>query len=297
MISVVVCSINPSLALQLEKNIQQTIGVPFEMIVIDNRELKKGINAVYNIGASQATYDIICFLHEDIVFNSFEWGQVLSKLFSENERLGLIGIAGAKYKSRNDSGWYTGISAFDCCNIIHLDKNGQQKKMYANPIDGSHYQPVVVVDGVFMCSRKSVWNTIKFDETLLKGFHFYDIDYSFRVSQQFETVVSFQIDITHFTQGGDFGNNWIQYAEIWHDQYQHKLPFSIDPVKNEESKVFELKIADTWLNLLMKEKVSFGFRLKWLRRIGVKVSVKLLMPVIRFLVYDLLKWALVKKKA
>ena len=70
MISVVICSINKILAEQVSKNIHDTIGVPFELIVIDNNLLKKGIAHVYNLGAGRAKYDVICFVHEDVLFQT-----------------------------------------------------------------------------------------------------------------------------------------------------------------------------------------------------------------------------------
>ena len=41
-------------------------------------------------------------------------------------------------------------------------------------------EEVVCLDGVFICSRKEVWQQSKFNDADLKGFHFYDIDFSLK---------------------------------------------------------------------------------------------------------------------
>ena len=46
--SIIVCSIRPDEAERLRRNIEATIGVPFEFIAYDNRGTGKGICQVYN---------------------------------------------------------------------------------------------------------------------------------------------------------------------------------------------------------------------------------------------------------
>lgn len=289
MISVVVCSINPELASRLENNITSTIGVPFEMIVLDNTVYKQSINHIYNRGAGMARYDVICFLHEDITINTTGWGNILLQLFSSRPEVGLVGIAGSKYKSKTHSGWFTHITEFDCCMITHVDYTGHETRVYSNPEPGSDFQEVVVIDGVFMCTRKSVWEEIKFDEELLKGFHFYDIDYSFRVSRKYASVVSFEIDLTHLTLGGDFGDNWIHHSKLWHDRYSRLLPFSCLSLESSEISKHEIRVAKTWLNLLMKQNVSLRKKFHWLANLKMTKAVKLPADIFKFMIYDVYK--------
>src|ERR1700750_840709 len=110
MISVVICSANKTLAEQIKQNISETIGVPWQLVLIDNTQLNKGICHVYNLGASQAQYDIICFVHEDVLFQTSSWGAAIASYFRDDAQLGLVGIAGGRYKSQTLSGWWTGIS-------------------------------------------------------------------------------------------------------------------------------------------------------------------------------------------
>ena len=118
------------LAAQVQQNITDTIGVPWEAIIIDNTISPKGITQVYNKAAAQAKFDILCFVHEDVLFTTQNWGETLINTFKADNRVGLIGVAGSKYKSKLPSGWFSGISAIDCCNIAHLDKDNNQQVMY-----------------------------------------------------------------------------------------------------------------------------------------------------------------------
>lgn len=259
MISVVICSVNPQLAAQVKRNINETIGVPFQLLLIENNE-GNGICAVYNRGASKAEYEIICFVHEDVLFNTKNWGYVVVKHFEADETLAALGIAGSKGKTKTPSGWSTGLPDFDCCNILHINKAGKEHKIYANPDRANLLQEVVTLDGVFICTRKELWAASPFDEKLLRGFHLYDLDFSFRLSKQNRVAVCYEIDLIHLTEGGDFGNNWVDYTLLWHKNNEANLPKTVQPDKSPE----EIIVAKKWLHRLKSEKISWKNRLRWL---------------------------------
>ena len=172
MISVIICSINKIFATQVQVNIAETIGVPFEIIIIDNTINPKSITRVYNQGASTAIFDILCFVHEDVLFTTQNWGSYLVTAFLNDAELGLIGVAGSKYKSKVPSGWFTGIRQYDCCNISHLNTFETSQKVYFNPDYSKKMQSVVVLDGVFLVSTKHVWENIrKKQHFFLKGYN------------------------------------------------------------------------------------------------------------------------------
>ena len=77
MISVLICSADNSLLNQVKANIEQTIGVEHEILFFDNLE-KKGICEVYNSLAAQAKFSYLCFVHEDILFQTLNWGLLLA---------------------------------------------------------------------------------------------------------------------------------------------------------------------------------------------------------------------------
>lgn len=263
MISVIICSINKQLAIQVQQNIAETIGVDWEAIIIDNTINAFGITTVYNKGASIAKYDLLCFVHEDVLFTTQNWGKILIDNFTNDPKLGLIGLAGSKYKSKLPSGWFSGISAIDCCNITHLDKYGLKQIMHYNPDENKLLQEVVVLDGVLLVCPRKVWQQVKFDDQLLKGFHLYDIDFSFRVAEKYKVVVSYDINLIHLTQGGSFGNEWLQYTLLWHKKMRHRLPAIADDCTLNNKKVDET-IVKKWLIRLKHEPISTLNHIRWL---------------------------------
>ncbi|MDN3657158.1 glycosyltransferase [Ferruginibacter paludis] len=290
MISVIICSINKILAGQVQKNIAETIGVVWEPVIIDNITNPQSLTYVYNLGAAKASYDILCFVHEDLIFKTQNWGLKLIDHFKNDPQLGLVGIAGSKYKSNVPSGWATGIAEIDCCNITHLDRKGNQQQMYFNPVPGSLIQEVVVLDGVLLCCPKKVWEEVKFDDILLKGFHLYDLDFSLRVAEKYKVVVSFEIDMIHLTEGGNFSDKWLEATLDWHNKMSAKLPAYVKglPVNK---KRWEDKIVRAWLIRLKHENIRFYNQMQWLMRVKIWAHLSAWPNVLLFMVKKYFKSA------
>ena len=104
MISIIICSRNTDISKSQQINLGETIGTAFEIICIDNSENKYSIFQAYNFGARQAKFPFLCFIHDDIIFQTANWGINLIQHFEDSE-FGLIGVAGSQYKSKYLSGW------------------------------------------------------------------------------------------------------------------------------------------------------------------------------------------------
>ena len=290
MISVIVCSIKPGLLEQLKININKSIGVDYELLVYDNRNDRKGLCAVYNQLGKRAKYNVLCFIHEDILFNTQEWGRILLSILNEKD-IEVLGLAGSKYKSAFCSGWYTGNKYFDCANVLHRFSD-HDEKIYLSPSGNSVVEEVVCVDGVFIACKKNVWEQTLFDEENLKGFHFYDLDFSLRAAKNFKVAVTYQIDIAHITFGGDFGNNWIANAMLYHQQNKHLLPVT---KLHKASKQNEINIAKTTLDVLKNQKISWSNKMQWIKLQKLHNYPSLYYSLLKFLLYGPLKLNLVHK--
>lgn len=282
MLSVIVCSVNPYLLNQLKNNIEATIGVDYELLSIDNRIEKKGICSIYNSLAERAKFDILCFVHEDVLFETLEWGKKLVDLYATSKALGAIGVAGSKYKSANFSGWFTGQKEFDCANILHRSGKNIEKKIFLKPNKNNRAEEVVCLDGVFISCKKSIWSAIKFDEINLKGFHLYDIDFSLRIARKYTVMVTYQIDIVHLTEGGDFTNNWMETTMQYHLQHQRQLPFQKSDIKKDD---VELQIAKATLDMLKNYSILWKNKLKWIKAQKLYLHSSLFYPIAKFLLY------------
>ncbi|MFI5186096.1 MAG: glycosyltransferase [Chitinophagales bacterium] len=281
MISVLICSANNFFLDQIRNNIAQTIGVEHEILYFDNSKEKKGICAVYNFLASKARFPNLCFVHEDILFATTDWGVIIRDIFSENDDIGVIGIAGSKYKSKLFSGWFSGVKEFDCANIAHQYSYGNEL-IYLKPGKEKLTEEVVCIDGVFICCRRRIWEQLNYNEEELPGFHFYDIDFSLKASEVCTVCVAYAIDITHITKGGDFGNNWVETAIRFHNLSYDKLPNTKLIAYSAKQ---EMMIAKTWLDILKKYKISWKNKIKWIKIQRLHFNPVLYYSIAKFLFY------------
>jgi hypothetical protein len=260
MISVIICSAYADRLEKVKQSIAATIGVPYELITTDNAVEKIGIRRAYNRSARAAKYDILCFMHDDLELLTMDWGKRVLKHF-EDPSLAMTGLAGSRYKSRTLSGWWSGLSSCDCCCIRQLRPDGQTEQVLVRPngMEGNVI-PVKVLEGVWMCMRKSAWEENPFNEGGLNGFHFYDVDVSLRISTSHKIAVVYDVDIVHFSYGV-FADEWLREAIHFHKTVNKvPLPVSLEatPAKDPETIV-----ARAWLLRLRREKISFRNKLAW----------------------------------
>jgi hypothetical protein len=105
MISVIISSARPQLLKRAISNIERTIGIPFELLVYKNSNAERGICEIYNKGAKDAKYNTLCYMHEDLDIKTENWGKLVLATFAQYKNLGVLGVAGASYKSYAPSGW------------------------------------------------------------------------------------------------------------------------------------------------------------------------------------------------
>ena len=280
MISLVVSSIQPEKLERLKISVESTIGLPYEWLVADSRNSGKGICQVYNELAVAARFPFIVFLHEDVSFESPDWALRILSFFEGDDRLGVVGVAGANVKSRSFSGWYTGDARHDRFSLVHVTQ-GQRQVIEQLPETKQALFPVVCLDGVFLFCRRIVWESVRFDEQHLHGFHFYDLDFSLRVSEKFSLgVVSFLGLVHHTETGGDYGSRWVQEGIRFHSRWQKKLPITLPG-----HSLDEYFIAKVWLDRLKDEAITFADRVHWIWRQGQLVKPKLFYLIVKFLLY------------
>jgi hypothetical protein len=213
------------------------------------------------------------------LFKTYAWGRKIEE--SLQNEFSVVGVAGSKYKSVFFSGWYTGNKEFDCANILHRLPE-KDEKIRLNPSNNSMLEEVVCLDGVFVCCKKAVWQDVLFDEVNLKGFHFYDIDFSLRCSKQYRVAVSYEIDLIHITRGGDFGDRWIEVAIDYHDKTKISLP--VTKLKKASHRT-EIGIAKTTLDMLKSQKISVGNKLRWVKTQQLYKYSALYYSMLKFLFY------------
>jgi hypothetical protein len=281
MISIVICSVSGYYLSQIKENISNSIGVEYELLVWDNNGHNKGLCEVYNTLAAKARFEYICFVHEDVLFETKDWGSRLIKIFDERQDVGVIGLAGNKYKSKFFSGWYSNIKELDCANVIHRYSHGDEV-ICLKPEENVSLEEVVCLDGVFICSKRNIWEKVKFNEDQLTGFHFYDIDFTLNAARICTLVVNYEITLIHITTGGDFGDNWVKVAIDYHSSMNVKLPFT---KLSRLPAHADMIIVRAWLDVLKNYKISWANKWNWIRLQKLYLHPLLFYSILKFLFY------------
>lgn len=225
MISLIVSTRKPELLHQFTRNVAQTIGVAHEIIPVVNDKGQYGLCEAYNIGAQQSQYPYLCFVHEDVLFHTPDWGAILIRILKD-QQIGLVGVAGGMYKPANVSGWWDISDDLMRKHILQHDAQHQIVQSTMNPFE-EKMADVATLDGVFLCTRREIWEEFKFDQQNFTGFHFYDIDFCTQVLAKCRIVVTYEILLEHFSQGNANSQEWIENALIYHTKWQNILPLRV----------------------------------------------------------------------
>lgn len=246
MISIIICSREPNLDTKLKANIEATIGVEYEIIFINNSQNLYTIFQAYNLGVSQSKYETLCFMHDDIHILTHDWGNIVLESYYD-EKVGAIGIAGSPYVSWMPGTWWSaGINAQ---NVIQGDIKVTE---YFEHLNIRKFSEVLLLDGVWFCIRKKLFQKIRFDEMSYQGFHMYDMDICMQIHQQkFKCLSLYNIDINHESQGV-LNNPWIKNRIQFRKKWKHLLPLSNLKLTWYQIAIYEWRNTLAFLKIKMK---------------------------------------------
>lgn len=261
MLSIIICSISEELFLQVSKSVAKTIGCSsYEIIRIDNRNADLSLTEAYNQGIKKSNFPLLVFVHEDVLFHTQNWGDILLSYFNADSKIGLIGLAGSKIKIRIPSAWWENKFEHLNSNIIQRFSNGETRKETCGFKDSSTLE-VVIIDGVFMAMRKD--EKIVYNEEL-KGFHNYDqsISLDFR-KFGYRIITTNEIDIEHFSKG-NIDESWVISSLKFHQLYNKYLPQSIGLKISKEDKAYSCLQFLNNCRRTGHKKLAFRYWLKYL---------------------------------
>lgn len=223
MISIIICSIHDRIPPKLEDNIAATIGCDYELLCIDNSSNLYNIFQAYNRGVEMAKGDILCFMHDDILFLDQGWG--LKVMHHLSEDVGVIGVIGNHLLPNCPASWWT--TSLRSGNVIQRSRSDNRNinilfDKYRQP--NLSYTDVVTVDGLWFCMPKSIFSQVKFDEDTYDGFHCYDTDICMQVLQcKLSIRAVFNIPIAHYSIGS-LSKDFFQQRRLWYKKWEKKLP-------------------------------------------------------------------------
>lgn len=211
-------------------HIKNTVGLSdIEVISYVNNKGEFSLSELYNKGLREAQHNIVVFVHDDVVFNQENWGLQLLKSF-QSTGYGILGIAGATdlFKDQHNVAlaWWEAKGRV-VGKIRHEVDGKTAETVYSNRYDDP--VPVICLDGVFIAVDKH--GIRKFFNEEFKGFHYYDIAFTFANHLSGVDVgVVFDIDLTH-KSGGKLDMAWQKSRLLFSKLYRDSLPHGIKPKK------------------------------------------------------------------
>lgn len=186
----------------------------------------KSMAAGYNEGmnASDAKYKI--YLHQDALITESGFLEKLVRIFQKNKDVGLIGMIGAEYLSRDGVMWHEKR----CGNFYRLDeliaggyRGVEQLKRSAREVE--------VIDGFLMATQYDIpWR-----EDILKGWDFYDVSQSMEFRRAgYRILVPAQrqpwvnhacgvMSLWHYNEAREVVVK--EYPEIWENNERRRILF------------------------------------------------------------------------
>jgi hypothetical protein len=245
MISIIICARKNDISDTLKENIRQSIGVHYEIIVIDNSQNEHTIFSAYNKGVALSHYPILLFMHDDIHYHTGSWGLKVLKHF-EDPKIGAIGVAGTPYMPHTPGGWWsTGAGYLYLLQSASADASPKLENYFP---ENEITRNVVALDGVWFCIRKEIFNQIRFDESTFKGFHLYDIDISLQVYEAgYQLLCVKDILIHHFSTGA-LNEQWVQTMLLFNKKWKSKLPVSCSHFTRAQKCLMEYRVVNTFIS-------------------------------------------------
>lgn len=281
MLSIIICSRTKEINKNLNENIDESIGCVYELIIIDNSQNLYSIFEAYNLGIKKSNGKYLCFIHDDILFHTKKWGKIVSQIFECNETIGLLGLVGAKIKTKMPSGYWNCPKEFRKINIIQHLSDGKIEKVEYGFETGS-VSEVVAIDGVFMVIKKE--HNFFFNEKLV-GFHNYDLNISFEcIKRGFKIFVTSEVVIEHHSNG-IINKSWYESNYKVHQIYKEILPLKTSDVIGFDILPLEFCNGMTFLNPFIKTgNLVMSFRIwltLFLRRPNAVFKLKFLKSMIK----------------
>lgn len=210
----------------------------------------KSLSEVYNEILEESKYDVVVLCHDDLEFDTKNWGDKVLKHITKNPDYGIFGLAGSKYLDSNAKWWEVTSTMYGIVNHKHQGK--KWTSMYSKDM-GNKLEDVILVDGLFIVlNKKKIKHN--FDENI-KGFHFYDLGFCLpNFIDGVKIGVMFDVRVTHLSIGQtnqQWENNRIEFSK----KYESSLPIDINDKSQNETFIF-IHDQDLILDFESKEKFS-----------------------------------------
>ncbi len=187
----------------------------------------------YNLGASQARGEILAFVHDDIEVwgNSLCFQRVLETL--SDPATGFVGVAGTRSLDACGVWWHVAEASRGMVGHPSFSELGLHWSVWPSAVSDGAAGPralfgqAVVLDGALLLCHRRTFDALRgFDETGYQGFHFYDIDITFRATLAGLVNFVMPIPVLHHTPGL-FDVRWEVNRQQFLDKFKDRLPHHV----------------------------------------------------------------------
>jgi glycosyltransferase involved in cell wall biosynthesis len=207
---------------QFSEYLKKSSGLKDIEIIEKVNNGEKSLSQVYNEIIDESSNNILVLCHDDIYFDTRNWGKRLLRSFEKNPEFGILGVAGSTYMPISGQWWEDRSKMVGVVNHEHQGKKWESK--YSKN-EEHEIKETIIIDGLFMSLDK---NKIKkrFDESV-EGFHFYDVEFSFQNHLEGVKVgVVFNVRVTHKSIGMT-NEKWEENKNIFAEKNKDILPVKI----------------------------------------------------------------------
>lgn len=214
-ISVIVCSVEPARLARLRHDLERELAnEDWELVhIADARSLNDG----YARGLARARGELIVLCHDDIGILTRRFAQRLREYLA---RFDLVGVAGTDRLGGPKWFWQGPPHTYSWVSQPH----GQAWLTGLLGAYGPLIEGAQALDGVFLAAQRGALEQLGFDSEHFDGFHFYDLDLSWRAhSAGLRCAIGLDLLIWH-ASGGNFAASWQQYAQRFVEKFPQLAP-------------------------------------------------------------------------
>ena len=91
--------------------------------------------------------DIVILIHDDLIFETKNWGHKLKSLVKKNDDFGILGLAGSKHLPKSGMWWEIPETMYGIVN--HQNEGKKWTSKYSTELKNK-VEETIMVDGLFM---------------------------------------------------------------------------------------------------------------------------------------------------
>jgi hypothetical protein len=216
MTSFIICSIDPGKFRFISLAIAQRMaGKPHEIVGIhDARSMCEG----YNRGVARAVGEHLVFCHDDIDLLSPDFAARLALGLESHDIIGVAGtdcLIGATWTFAGPPHIFGQVAHYLAdAGCYRVEQYGVPRRVIGK---------IQAVDGLFFAMRRHVLEKVQFDEETFRGWHFYDLDFSFSAYLAgFRLGICCDIALMHASVG-QFNEQWLENSQLFLKKHGSRL--------------------------------------------------------------------------